>query len=349
MRAVVVHETGGPEVLRTEEVPTPTAGAHEVLIQVAACGVCTLDIVTRNGTYRRGVDLPLIPGHEIAGTVVAIGADVRGCRVGDRVATTQRYHICGACRYCRGGQETLCTDRRFLGQQGMMGGYAEYVAAAQDTVAMVPSGVSDEQAAIAACAIGTTLNAVRDVGRVQLGERVLVSGAGGGLGVHAVQMARLAGAQVIAQTSSQSKAALLSEIGAHRVLVTARDEDFSPRVLALTEGEGVDVVIDNVGTPLFHAMRRSLAINGRWILVGQVTGDFVPFNPAQLFLRNQSMLSVHSTTRAQLEDTLKLIAQGNIRPVIADVHDLKEIKEVHGRMEQGSVAGRIVVRPAMKS
>ena len=349
MRAVVVREIGGAEVLRMEAVPIPMLGPRVVLIQVAACGVCALDVATRNGAYRRGVELPLIPGHEIAGIVVQTGAEVRGCRVGDRVATTQRYHICGSCRYCRSGQETLCSERRFLGQQGMVGGYAEYVAVGEDNIAIVPMGVSDEYAAIAACAIGTTLHAVRDVGRVQLGERVLVSGAGGGLGVHAVQVARLAGAQVIAQTSSQSKAALLAQVGAHEVLVTTRSEDFSERVLALTEGDGVDVLIDNVGTPLFNAMRRSLAINGRWILVGQVTGDFVPFNPAQLFLRNQSMLSVHSTTRAQLVDTLKLIARGDIRPVIAGVHDLEEIGKVHRRMEQGSVAGRIVVRPAAKS
>ena len=349
MRAVVVREIGGADVLRIEAVPTPMLGPRVVLIQVAACGVCTLDVVTRNGAYRRGVELPLIPGHEIAGIVVQTGAEVRGCRVGDRVATTQRYSICGSCRYCRSGQETLCSERRFLGQQGMVGGYAEYVAVGEANVAIIPPGVSVEDAAIAACAIGTTLNAVRDVGRVQLGERVLVSGAGGGLGVHAVQMARLAGAQVIAQTSSQSKAALLAQVGAHEVLVTTRSEDFSERLLALTEGDGVDVLIDNVGTPLFNAMRRSLAINGRWILVGQVTGDFVPFNPAQLFLRNQSMLSVNSTTRAQLVDTLKLIARGDIRPVIAGVHDLEEIGKVHRRMEQGSVAGRIVVRPAAKS
>ncbi len=348
MRAIVVHETGGPDVLRKETVPRPTLGARDVLIRIAACGVCTLDVVTRNGTYRRGVELPLIPGHEIAGSVEQVGADVRGCRVGDRVATTQRYRICGRCRYCRGGQETLCAERRFLGQ-AMMGGYAEYVAVEEDNIAVIPPGVPDEHAAIAACAIGTTLNAVRDVGRVRLGERVLVTGAGGGLGVHAVQMARRAGAQVVAQTSSRSKAALLADIGAHEVLVTARDEDFSRRVLTLTEGAGVDVLIDNVGTPLFNAMRRSLAINGRWVLVGQVSGDFVPFNPAQLFLRNQSMLSVHSTTRAQLEDALKLIARGDIRPVIAGVHDLEEIDEVHARMELGSVAGRIVVRPSAKT
>lgn len=345
MRAVVVRRTGGTEVLRLEELERPTPGERDVLIRVAACGICTLDVVTRNGTYRQHVELPIIPGHEIAGTAVAIGSGVRRFRAGDRVASTQRYHICGACRLCRGGHETLCAERRFLGQQGLVGGYAEYVCVEEDNVALVPAGVSDEQAAIAACAIGTTLNAVRDVARVAIGERVLVTGAGGGLGVHAVQMARLAGAWVIAQTTSRDKAQLLSEVGAHEVLVTTRGEDFAERVRALTGGDGVDVLIDNVGTLLFMPMRRSLAVNGRWILVGQLTGDFVQFNPAQLFLRNQSMHSVHSTSRAQLEDTLALIARGAIRPVISGVHELREIAAVHERLERGSVPGRIVVRP----
>ena len=345
MRAVVVRETGSTDVLRFEEVATPVPGPREVLIRVAACGVCTLDIVTRNGSYTQRVKFPLIPGHEIAGTVVATGAAVRRFHTGDRVATTQRYHICGDCRFCRGGYEPLCAERRFLGQQDLVGGYAEFVAVEEDNVALVPPQVKDEQAAIAACAIGTSLNAVRDVGRVRLGEHVLVSGAGGGLGVHALQLARLAGARVIAQTTSPEKAELLARLGAHDVLVTVRDEDFSERVRALTGGHGVDVLIDNVGTPLFAALRRSLGVNGRWVLVGQLGGGFVPFNPAQLFLRNQSMLSVHSTTRGQLEDTLQLIARGDIEPVISDMRPLDDVAAVQAAMERGSVAGRIVVRP----
>lgn len=345
MRAVVVRQPGGTDVLGIETVETPVPGARQVLIRIAACGVCTLDIVTRNGTYRRNVELPLIPGHEISGTVLGTGPEVRRFRPGDRVATTQRYHICGACRFCRGGYEPLCVERRFLGQNGMAGGYAEYVAVDEDNVAAVPSAVSDEQAAIAACAIGTGLNAVRDVGKVKLGERVLVTGSGGGLGVHAVQLARLAGATVIAQTTSADKTELLREAGARHVLVTARGEDFSERVRSLTDGDGADVLIDNVGTPLFNAMRRSLALNGRWVLVGQLTGEFVPFNPAQLFLRNQSMLSVNSTTRAQLEDVLALIARGDLRPVISGVHALEDIARVHEQVERGSVAGRLVVKP----
>lgn len=345
MRAVVVRETGGPEVLRIEEIPRPAVSARDVLIRVAACGVCTLDVVTRNGTYRNRVQLPFTPGHEIAGTVVEVGSEVRRFRPGDRVATTQRYHICGSCRFCRGGYEPLCPERRFLGQQALVGGYAEYVAVEEDNIAAVPPAVRDEEAAIAACAIGTGLNAVRDVGRIKLGDRVLVTGAGGGLGVHAVQLARRSGAFVIAQTTSADKLALLLELGAHEVLVTGRGEDFSDRVRMLTDGDGVDALVDNVGTPSFTAMRKSLGVNGRWILVGQLTGDFVQFNPAQLFLRNHSMLSVHSTTRAQLEDVLALIARKELRPIITAVHSLDEAAVVHQRMDRGGVPGRIVLRP----
>jgi len=115
-------------------------------------------------------------------------------------------------------------------------------------------------------------------------------------------------------------------------------------VLALTDGRGVDVAIDNVGTPQFEATRRSLATHGRWVLVGQLTGEFVPFNPAQLFLKNQSMVSVHSTSRTQLEDTLDLIARGAVMPVISERCRLEDLPDVHRRMERGGVSGRIVLR-----
>jgi D-arabinose 1-dehydrogenase-like Zn-dependent alcohol dehydrogenase len=345
MRAIVQRSTGGVDVLQFEDVARPRPRANDVLVRVTACGVCFHDVVVRNGTMKAGVQMPLIPGHEIAGVVDEVGSEVRHVKPGDRVATTQRYHVCGMCRFCRGGLEPLCPERRFLGDHGLVGGYADYVVVEQDQVVQIPDGVKDEEGAITACSIGTALNAVRDVGRIRVADRVLVTGAGGGVGVHAVQLARLAGGSVIAQTTSPDKAALLGSLGAHTVLVSARGEDFSRRVRDLTNGEGVDVIIDNVGTVAFEAMRRSLGINGRWVLVGQLTGDFVPFNPAQLFLRNQSMLSVHSTTRKQLEDCLALVARGDIRPVVSAVRPLTAIRQVHEDVERGGVSGRIVVRP----
>lgn len=345
MKAMVVRAPGGTDVLRMETLPDPAPGPKDVVIRVDACGVCFHDIVTRNGTLKAGVRMPCILGHEISGTVVDTGRDVRDFKPGDRVATVQRYHICGACRHCRTGRETLCPDRKFTGDWGLVGGYAEYVAIEDDNVALVPDGVALQDASIVACAVGTILNAMREVGRLGAGESALVTGAGGGLGMHAVQLARLAGAYVIAQTTSPEKAERIRALGAHEVIVHARGEDFSGAVKKATGGAGVDVAIDNVGSQLFEPIRRSMGIGGRWVLIGQLTGEFVPFNPAQLFLKNVSMLSATSTTRRQLEDCLALVARGAVKPVISMTLPLEEAAKAHALVEAGKAHGRIVLRP----
>lgn len=346
MRAVVVEQPGGTEVLRMQTLPDPTPKPRDVVIQVDSCGVCFHDIVTRNGTLKAGVEMPVILGHEISGTVVAVGAEVPGFRPGDRVATVQRYHICGHCAHCRTGFEPLCEDKLFLGDAGLVGGYAEYVAVEHDNVARLPEGAALDGAAITACTLGTIYNAALSVGRICAGETVLVTGASGGLGLMAVQLARLCGARVIAQTGSPDSAALLRELGADEVVALPRGEDFSQAVRELTAGHGADVALDNVGTPLFQPLRRSLAQRARWVLIGQLTGEFVPFNPAQLFLRNISMLSATSTTRQQLVECLELVARGRIRPVIDAALPLAQAAEAHRRMEAGSVTGRIILKPA---
>lgn len=345
MKALVVHQPGGIEVLSLERVADPVAGPKDVIIKVDACGVCFHDVVTRNGTLKFGVQMPCILGHEISGTVADVGRDVRAFRKGDRVATVQRYHICGACRHCRTGRETLCPDRKFTGDWGMVGGYAEYVAIEDDNVALVPESIGLQDAAIVACAIGTTLNAIREIGQLRPGETALVTGAGGGLGIHAIQLARLAGAFVIAQTTSPEKADQIRALGAHKVIVHGRGEDFSNAVKKASGGLGVDVAIDNVGSQLFEPIRRSMGIGGRWIMIGQLTGQFVPFNPAQLFLKNVSMLSATSTTRKQLEDCLALVSRGVIKPIISLALPLEQAARAHELVEAGKATGRIVLRP----
>jgi NADPH:quinone reductase-like Zn-dependent oxidoreductase len=205
--------------------------------------------------------------------------------------------------------------------------------------------VALQDASIVACAIGTILNAMREVGKLSAGESALVTGAGGGLGMHAVQLARLAGAFVIAQTTSPEKAGQIRALGAHEVIVHARGEDFSPAVRKATGGAGVDVAIDNVGSQLFEPIRRSMGIGGRWLLIGQLTGQFVPFNPAQLFLKNVSMLSATSTTRRQLEDCLALVARGAVKPIVSQALPLEEAAQAHALVEAGKAVGRIVLRP----
>jgi acryloyl-coenzyme A reductase len=344
MKAAVVRSPGGPEALVLESIPEPVAGPRDVIVSVAACGVCFHDVVTRNGTLRAGIRLPFVPGHEVAGTVTAVGAAVREFKPGDRVASTQRYHICGHCRYCRSAREPLCDEAVFLGDADLNGGYAERVAIEADNLAIVPPSLSLDDASIAACAIGTMLHAIRIIGQVKLGESVLVTGGGGGLGLHGIQLARRAGAYVIAQTTTPAKVRALEEAGAQAVVLTERGGDFSADVKRVVP-DGVDVVIDTVGTPLFTPTRRSLAKYGRWVLVGQLTGDFVPFNPAQLFLRGVSLLSATSTTRQELIDTLDLLARGEIRAHIGESFPLDAIVDAHRLVESGRATGRVIVKP----
>ena len=345
MRAIVVERTGPPDVLRVADVAAREPGPREIRIAVAACGVCFHDVVVRNGTFRRGVEMPVILGHEVAGRVEKLGSEVREFRCGDLVATTIHSHVCGHCRHCRGGHETSCPERIFLGDAGLNGGYAELVCVDADAAVEVPQGVSTEEAAIVACTIGTELNAVRDVGCVRIGEHVLVTGAGGGLGLHGVQLSRLAGAFTIAVTTTAAKATRIREAGADEVIVVGRGEDFSPEVRRLTGGRGVDVVIDNVGSQVFDSARRSVADDGRIVLVGQLTGEFMTINPAQLFLRNVSILSAKGVSRSQLADALELVARRRIKPVVDRTYPLEGAAEAHGLVEAGLSTGRLVLTP----
>lgn len=339
----MIRAAGPAEALQLETVPDPAPAPAQIVVQVAHCGVCFHDVVVRNGTLKAGIRLPLIPGHEVAGRVVATGRDVRGIAVGDRVATTQRAHVCGACRYCRGGREPLCAEAQFLGDAGLNGGYAEYLAIDADGVVPVPDGVDLRQASIAACAIGTAYHAVVAIGRVRPGDRVLVTGASGGVGLHAVQIARAAGAVVLAASSSPARAGALREAGAAYLVLHNRGEDFSAEVRDLTAGEGVDIVIDTVGTPVFQPTRRSLARGGRWVMVGQLNGDFVPFNPAQLFLKGIDLLSATSVTRHELRQCLGMIADGAIRPMLDAELPLDQAAAAHRLVEAGSPLGRLTL------
>src|SRR3954467_13014895 len=167
MRAVVLERAGAPTSLRVADVAAREPGPREIRVAVDACGVCFHDVVVRNGTFRRGVEMPVILGHEVAGKIEKTGTAVSALRIGDRVATTIHSHVCGHCSRCRCGHETSCPERVFLGDAGLNGGYAELVCVDEDAAVKVPDSVSPENAAIAACTIGTELNAIREVGRVR--------------------------------------------------------------------------------------------------------------------------------------------------------------------------------------
>jgi NADPH:quinone reductase-like Zn-dependent oxidoreductase len=163
--------------------------------------------------------------------------------------------------------------------------------------------------------------------------------------MHGVQLAKHAGGWVIAQTTSPAKAETLRELGADAVVVVERGGDFSGDVRALTDGEGVDCALDTVGTPVFAPTRRSLARGGRWVLVGQLNGEFVPFNPAQLFLKGISMLSATSTTREELRLSLQLLRRGDVRAVLGPCFAMTRAAEALALVQSGAAAGRVLIAP----
>lgn len=343
MRAAVLHAPGPPEAFGIEDVPRPAVEAHDVLIQVAACGVSMKDVVERNGTYRRDMSFPIVIGAEIAGTVAALGEAVTGLAVGDRVCT-KAFASCGQCRFCRSGRETTCLARR-----PVRGGYGEFAAVPAEACVKVGATISLEQACTLGPGAGVALNAVRDTAGVALGETVLVTGATGGVGLAAVQLARLAGARVIGLTRSDEKAALLREWGVDASIVARPGENFAKAVRAATDGAGADVVIDTVGSQVFHAAFDSLALHGRYALVGQLTGEETSINLARIFFKRAKLLGVGSVSRAQLADVAGLAERGLLKAQIAAVLPLDEIAGAHRRVEMGGAFGRIVVAPGRRT
>ena len=342
MKAVIVREHGEPSGLSYETMDDPVPTGRHVLVKVHACGVCRRDLLVRRAPPTRELHSPLVLGHEIAGEVVGLGPRARGFQIGDRVVSTQREYVCGHCTKCRTDRETLCADLRFLGNQAM-GGYAELVLVNDDNLCQLPEGVDYVAASIVGCPVGTAYNAVCDTGLVRIGERVLVTGMGG-VGTHAVQIAKAVGAFVIATTRDGRKAAMLKELGADAVVV-APDGEFAKAVREASGAGGVDVVIDTVGGPAFQQALRAVVLGGRIVLVGDVTGKPVEVKMTSIYRRGLEIRSAVSTSRRQLQMALRMVAAGQIRPLVAKTLPLSEAAEAHRISESDELMGRVVLIP----
>lgn len=339
MRAAVLHAAGAPDAFQMEDVPVPTPAPGEALVRVRACGVSYRDVVERNGTYRRDVTFPLIIGLEIAGEVAAVGEGVLDLKIGDRVCS-KAFSACGLCRYCRTGRETTCRRR-----QPTRGGYAENACLPQDVWVRTPDDMPFEVSCALGPGAGVALNALRDTARLQMGETVLITGATGGVGLPAVQLARHAGAHVIALTRSADKRDALIEAGAHEVVVMAPDGGFARQVRDLTDGEGADVVVDTVGSRVWNEGFDSLALHGRYAFVGQLFGEEISINPARIFFKRAQLLGVGSVSRAQLSDVIALTAQGALKPLVGKMLPLEQVAEAHRLVERAALVGRVVLIP----
>lgn len=342
MRAILLSQSGPPENLVVADLPIPTATTTSVVVRIRATGVCYRDIVERRGGFAFA-KRPVVPGHEWAGDIVEVGGDVTAFAIGDRVVNLHRA-ACGACPACSGGHESRC--RRALEVFGLTidGGYAEYVRAPVGCLVRLPDAVSYEHGCFLNCTAGVALRALRTVAAVAKGETVLITGASGGVGVHAVQVAKLLGAKVIAVTGNEAKVPMLESVGADTVIVSGPTE-IHTKVKRSTGGQGVDVALDCVGEPTLNASLRSLQPGGRLVVVGNVTADRWEINAGYLILGELSVHGSAGANRSDLEQVLRWTAEGELRPMVHAIWDLACAAQAHHALESHGVTGRIVLRP----
>jgi NADPH:quinone reductase-like Zn-dependent oxidoreductase len=238
----------------------------------------------------------------------------------------------------------LCKkDNRFFGEE-ISGGYAQYMTAPVAGLGRVPEGLSWPVAATVCCTLGTAVHTVRTRGRVRDGETVLITGASGGVGLAAVQLAKLDGARVIAVTSGEAKVQALREAGADEVIVS-RGLDFASEARKRTGGEGVNVAIEIVGSATFGQTLKAMAPGGRVVVVGNLETGSVDLNPGLVIVKELEILGAYATTRQELDESLQLIADGKIRPFVSETVPLADAARAHFRLENREVAGRLVLVP----
>ncbi len=334
MKAAVVREFKQP--LRIEEVPVPTPGAGQILVKIAASGVCHTDLHAADGDWPVKPKPPFIPGHEGVGHVAAVGSGVSHVREGDRVGVPWLYTACGHCRHCLGGWETLCESQQNTGYS-VNGGFAEYVVADANYVGHLPNNVSFIDIAPILCA-GVTVYKALKATDTRPGDWVVVSGIGG-LGHMAVQYAKSMGLNVIAVDVDDAKLDLAKSLGAS-LGVNARKSD--PAAFVKKAGGGAQgVVVTAVSPKAFEQAMGMVARGGTVSLVGLPPGDF----PLSIFNTVLNGITVRGSivgTRLDLQEALGFAAEGKVKATIA-TDKLENINNVFARMHAGDIQGRIVI------
>lgn len=337
MRALVLEQFDGPFIAK--DVPTPIVAPHEARVRVTHVGVCGTDVKIRGNRMGIGV-IPLIMGHEIAGQVAEVGSAVRGFAPGDRVVVNF-YVTCGRCTFCRTGRDTLCAEVRQHGFS-LDGGFAEYVVTPGVNLCKVPDNVSLEQACILGDAVATSYHAITRRAQVRPGTTLAIVGVGG-VGLHALQIARLAGAFVIAVDVSEARLDLARKLGADAV-VDARRGPFHEAVRRLTDGQGVDVVVEMVGSAAtlpssYQSVRRA----GRLVFVGYSPGVPLSAMPHELVRNELEIVGSRANTKQELQETMDLVAQGRITPIVDRVMPLADVEDAFDALRQGRPLGRNVL------
>lgn len=324
-----------PFEIKTVTVPEP--GRDEVLIRVRASGLCGTDIHIQEGKIG-SVKLPYIPGHEMAGEVFKVGEDVQNVKPGDHVSV----HIdiaCKTCRFCQSGRPNLCKNLVRIGFE-RDGSHQEYALVPAANVYKVSKQMPFEYAAIIPDAIACTYHSIMQ-GQVKEGDRVCILGVGG-LGFHAIQIAKIFGAEVFATSRKKVKLDLSIEYGADYAINTA-ELDLTKEVATLTDGEMCDVVFDNIG--IASSVQQSLDIcrpGGKVIIVGYESPEFSA-NYQDVMKYEKEIIGIRGSTPQEMIEVIKLVESGRIKPFVYKTYPLEQINEAIAQLKQGNSLGRSVI------
>ena len=342
MKAARFHRFGGPEVLAYEDVPDPEPGPGDALICVRAVGVNHVDLDMREGVSRLPITLPHILGREVAGEIVAISDAASPFKEGDRVWVTSRPP-CYNCEYCLTGRDNLCTNGVQFGVH-IPGGYAELLKAPASSLFPLPDHASFEDAAASQIAFGTAWHVLINRGALKAGQMALIHAAGSGIGSAAIQVARLAGAMVFATASTDQKLGRARHLGAHH-LINYNREDFAQKVLDLTDGLGVDLVMEHIGGEVFSKSLKCLKNDGVMVTVGGHGGEEVPFDIVPFFRQELRLIGSRGATLSELKTVMGLVFEGSLKPVIHGTFPLAQASEAHRVVASREIFGKALLLP----
>lgn len=340
MRVIRIHQHGGFDVLKIEELPIPSPGPEEVLVKIRAVALNHMDLWVRQGIPGVKLPLPLIPGCEGAGVVES--GKLKKFKRGDEVIVTPGLS-CGSCPACAAGNDHHCPSFGLYGETED-GLDAEYKAVPERNLMPKPKTINFETAAAVSVTFLTAWHMLVDKCAVQKGQTVLVIAASSGVGSAAVQIAKLLGARVLATVGTEEKMPKAKELGADEV-INHRDHDLAKEVRALTDGRGVDVVFEHVGAATWEKSLKSLAFGGKIVTCGATTGGEVKLKLEHLFIKHQQIIGSTMGPTAALSKIFKLVEEKKLRPVMDRTYSFSKVAEAHRRLEGREQFGKIVLVP----
>jgi len=343
MKVSWFYRFGGPEVLVCEETREPTPEVGQAVVRVRAVGINHVDLDIRAGTSRIPLTFPHILGREFAGEVAAIGDQASPLKEGDRAWVSCRIP-CATCEFCLSGRDNLCEQGGYFGMD-LPGGYSQFVKVPVSSLQRLPSNVSFQDAAASQIAFGTAWHVLINRGGLRAGNTVLIQAAGSGIGSAAIQVASLAGATIFATASSEQKLQRAKALGAHHLINYSSEENFAQRVLELTGGKGVDVIMEHIGGNVFTRSLECLKLDGVMVTVGAHAGEVVPLDIIPFFRRQLRLVGSKNATVTELRTVMGFVAEGRLKPVIHATLPLADAAEAHRVVDSREIFGKVLLLP----